>query len=176
MTFNINQMPIAKRAQILGLLVEGMINATCRVSGAARAAVLKLLADVSAACLDFQDGAIRNLTCKRTQCDEIWSFVGAKQRNVSEEKRGVFGYGDVWTWTAIDADTKLIASFMVGRRNAEAASEFIGDLASRLTNRVQITTDGLKVYINAIEGAFGSQVDYAQSIKVFGPTPEGERR
>jgi len=175
--FNMNQMPIAKRAQILGLLVEGMsINATCRVSGAAKATVLKLLADVGATCAEYQHETLRNLPCKRIQCDEIWSFVGAKQRNVPEEKRGEFGIGDVWTWTAIDADTKLIASWMVGRRNADAASEFIGDLSSRLANRVQITTDGLKLYVNAIEGAFGADVDYAQLIKVFGEAPEGQRR
>ncbi len=172
-----NQMPITKRAQILGLLVKGMsINATCRVSGAAKATVLKLLSDVGAACAEYQDKALRNLTCKRLQLDEIWSFVNAKQRNVPEEKRGVFGFGDVWTWTAIDADTKLIAAWMVGRRNADAAHDFIGDLAGRLSNRVQITTDGLKVYVNAIESAFGSDVDYATLVKVFGEAPEGQRR
>ncbi len=175
--FNMNQMPIAKRAQILSLLVEGMsINATCRVSGAAKATVLKLLADVGAACAEYQDSALRNLSCKRLQCDEIWSFVNAKAKNVPAEKRGVFGYGDVWTWTAIDADTKLIASWMVGRRNAEAANEFIGDLASRLTSRVQITTDGLKVYVDAVENAFGGDVDFAQLIKIYGESSEGARR
>ncbi len=175
--FNMNQTKIAKRAQILGLLVEGMsINATCRVSGAAKATVLKLLADVGAACADYQDKTLRNLTCKRLQCDEIWSFVNAKQRNVPEEKRGQFGYGDVWTWTALDADSKLMCSWMVGRRNADVAHEFISDLSARLSNRVQITTDGLKLYVDAIEGSFGAAVDYAQLIKVFGQAPEGERR
>ncbi len=175
--FNMNQTSLAKRAQILGLLVEGMsINATCRVTGAAKATVLKLLADVGAACAEYQHNALVNLPCKRIQCDEIWSFVNAKARNVPEDKRGQFGYGDVWTWTALDADSKLMCSWMVGRRNADVAHEFISDLSARLSNRVQITTDGLKLYVDAIEGSFGAAVDYAQLIKVFGQAPEGERR
>lgn len=175
--FSMNQMPIAKRAQILSLLVEGMsINATCRVSGAAKATVLKLLADVGAACAEYQDKALRNLNSKRIECDEVWSFVGAKQKNVPAEKRGVFGMGDTWTWTAIDADTKLIASWMVGTRDADAAKLFIEDLASRLAKRVQLTTDGHKAYLEAVENAFGGGIDYAMLVKQYGEGPSSPER
>lgn len=166
--FTMNTLPLAKRAQILGLLVEGnSINATCRIMGAAKATVLKLLADVGQACAEYQDKALRNLPCKRVQCDEIWSFVGAKQKNVPEDKIG-FGVGDVWTWTAICADTKLIASWMVGSRDGEAARAFIADLATRLANRIQLTTDGHKVYLDAVEDAFAWEVDYAMLVKQYG--------
>ena len=171
-----NVMPPAKRAQILGLLVEGnSINATCRITGAAKATVLKLLADVGQACAEYQDKALHNLPCKRVQCDEIWSFVGAKQKNVNE---GAAGYGDVWTWTAICADTKLVASWMVGSRDGEAARAFMADLAPRLANRVQLTTDGHRAYLEAVEDAFGADVDYAMLVKLYG-APQGrenERR
>jgi IS1 family transposase len=171
-----NKLTLAKRAQIIGVLVEGnSINATCRITGAAKATVLKLLADVGAACADFQNKTLVNLPCKRIQCDEIWSFVGAKQKSVLQ---GAAGYGDVWTWTAICADTKLIASWAVGSRDSEAASAFVADLAERLANRVQLTTDGHKAYLQAVEGAFGADVDYAMLVKLYG-TPQGrenERR
>src|SRR5690348_9542201 len=167
-----NTLPLAKRAQILGLLVEGnSINATCRITGAAKATVLKLLADVGQACAEYQDKALHNLPCKRVQCDEIWSFVGAKQKNVNQ---GAAGYGDVWTWTAICADTKLIASWMVGSRDGEAARMFMADLAPRLANRVQLTTDGHRVYLNAVEDAFAGDVDYAMLIKQYG-APQGQQ-
>ena len=171
-----NKMPLAKRAQILGLLVEGnSINATCRITGAAKATVLKLLADVGAACAEYQNRTLINLPCKRIQCDEIWSFVGAKQKHVEQ---GAAGYGDVWTWTAICADTKLIASWMVGSRDGDAAKTFIADLAGRLANRVQLTTDGHKAYLEAVEDVFGAKVDYAMLVKLYG-APQGrenERR
>lgn len=174
--FTMNIMPIAKRAQILGLLVEGnSINATCRITGAAKATVLKLLADMGQACADYQNKALVNLPCKRIQCDEIWSFVGAKQKSIAQ---GAAGYGDTWTWTAICADTKLIASWMVGSRDSEAANAFIADLAPRLANRVQLTTDGHKAYLQAVEAAFGTDVDYAMLVKLYG-APQGrenERR
>jgi len=136
----------------------------------------KLLADVGAVCSEYQDAALRGLSCKRVQCDEIWSFVGAKQKNVPAERRGEFGVGDVWTWTAIDADTKLIVSFLVGNRGARTASEFIADLAARIDGRVQLTTDGHRVYLQAVEDAFGAEVDYAMLIKVYGAERAGEAR
>ena len=128
------------------------------------------------ACLDYQDQILRNLSCKRMQCDEIWSFVYAKQKNVPEIKRGLFGFGDVWTWVAICADTKLIPCWHVGSRDADSAKLFMNDLAGRLTQRVQLTTDGHKVYLDAVAGAFGTDVDYAQLVKLYGPAPEQEKR
>lgn len=167
-----NKLTLAKRSQVLGLLVEGnSVNATCRITGAAKATVLKLLADVGAACVEYQHKTLVNLPCKRIQCDEIWSFVGAKQKNVAE---GAAGYGDVWTWTAICADTKLIASWMVGSRDGEAAAAFVADLAPRLANRVQLTTDGHKAYLQAVEDAFGADVDYAMLVKLYG-APQGRQ-
>ena len=167
-----NKLTNAKRAQILGLLVEGTsINATCRITGAAKATVLKLLADVGKACAEYQDKTLHSLPCKRIQCDEIWSFVGAKQKNVAQ---GANGYGDVWTWTAICADTKLLASWMVGSRDGDAAAAFVADLAPRLANRVQLTTDGHKAYLQAVEDAFGADVDYAMLVKLYG-APQGRQ-
>ena len=158
-----------KRAQILSVLCEGMgINATTRITDVSKNTVLKLLADVGEACAKYHDESMRNLTCKRIECDEIWSFVGMKQKNVPEELQGTFGYGDVYTWTAIDADTKLVPCWHVGTRDAESAYEFIHDLASRLENRIQLTTDGHKAYINAVDDAFGADVDFAQLVKMYG--------
>ena len=173
----INKLSIQKRAQILGCLVEGnSIRATTQLTGASKNTVVKLLVDVGRACSEYQDKAMRNLSCQRIQCDEIWSFCYAKEKNVPEDKKGQFGYGDVWTWTAIDADTKLIPSFMVGTRDGGAAKDFIDDLKSRLAHRVQLTTDGLKVYLDAVEEAFGSDIDYALLVKLYGTEPEGEKR
>lgn len=175
--FNMNRMPIAKRAQILGLLVEGMsLRAVSRVADCSINTITKLLVDVGTACAEFHDKTVRALPCERIQCDEIWSFVGAKARNVPEEKRGEFGIGDVWTWTALCADTKLIVNWTVDRRDGLAAHHFISDLRDRLTKRVQLTTDGHKAYLNAVEAAFGADVDYAMLIKVYGEAPEGQRR
>lgn len=172
-----NRMPIAKRAQILGFLVEGMsLRSASRLADCSINTVTKLLVDVGMACAEFQDSALRNLTSKRIQCDEIWSFVGSKQKNVPDDRRGEFGIGDVWTWTAIDADTKLIASWMVGTRDGDAARAFIGDLAPRLANRVQLTTDGHKVYLDAVEEAFAWDVDYAMLVKHYGEGPQGPDR
>ena len=128
--------------------------------------------EVGAACAEYQDKALRNLSCERIQCDEIWSYIGAKDKNVPAEKQGEFGYGSVWTWTALDADTKLICSWMVGNRDGLAAYDFMQDLASRLANRVQLTTDGHAAYLNAVESAFGSNIDYAMLVKIYGETPE----
>lgn len=175
--FTMNRMPLAKRAQILGFLVEGMsLRSASRLADCSINTVTKLLVDVGAACAEYQDGALRNLPCKRIQCDEIWSFVGAKERNVPEDRKGEFGIGDVWTWTAIDADSKLVASWMVGDRNAEAAGAFIDDLAGRLASRVQLTSDGLRLYVRAVEEAFGGDVDYAMLVKHYGEGPQGPER
>lgn len=141
-----------------------------------RNTVDKLLQDVGSACLDYQDQNLHYLPCKNVECDEIWSFVYAKQKNVPEQLRGIFGVGDVWTWTAICADTKLVPCWHVGPRNASAANRFMHDLAGRLANRVQLTTDGLKVYIEAVESAFGAGIDYSQLIKIYGQPPEAEKR
>jgi IS1 family transposase len=164
-----NKLSNEKRTQILSVLCEGMgINAATRITGVSKNTVLKLLADAGEACAKYQDEAMRNLTCKRIECDEIWSFVGMKQKNVPEELQGTFGLGDVYTWTAIDSDTKLIPCWHVGTRDANSAYAFIHDLASRLANRVQLTTDGHKAYIDAVEDAFGADIDFAQLIKMYG--------
>ncbi|MGC2459138.1 MAG: IS1 family transposase [Gallionellaceae bacterium] len=164
-----NVLPIAKRTQILNLLVEGnSMRATSRIADCSINTVTDLLVNVGMACSEYQDKAMRNLTCKRIQCDEIWAFCYCKQKNVAPEMEGVLGYGDVYTWTAIDPVTKLVPSFMVGKRTAEYAEAFIGDLKSRLAGRVQLTTDGLKVYVNAVEEAFGKDIDFAQLVKIYG--------
>jgi IS1 family transposase len=168
-----NKLSTQKRVQIVSVLVEGMaINAIVRATGIAKNTVLKLLADLGNACAIYQYNTFRNLKCKRLELDEIWSFCFAKQKNVPADKQGVFGYGDVYTWVTIDAETKLVPSWYVGRRDAQSAMEFVKDLASRLANRVQITTDGHKPYLNAIEEAFGSEVDYAMLVKLYGPAPD----
>jgi IS1 family transposase len=168
-----NKLTRDKQAQVIAALVEGTsVNATVRMTGVAKNTILKLLADFGNACNEYQDKALRNLKCKRIQCDEIWQFCYAKQDNVPVEKRGQFGFGDVWTWVAIDADTKLIPSFMLGNRDAKTARAFIGDLADRLASRIQLTTDGLSIYVNAVEDAFGSDVDYAMLVKVYGASQE----
>jgi IS1 family transposase len=167
-----NKLDVKKRAQILACLVEGnSIRATVRMTGAAKNTVVKLLADVGAACAAYQDKTLRNLPCKRLQCDEIWSFVYAKAKNVATAKAAPEGAGDAWTWTAIDADTKLVAAWMVGPRDSGVAYDFMQDLAARLSHRVQLTTDGLKAYLEAVEGAFGSNIDFAQLVKLYGPAP-----
>ena len=172
-----NKLSIDRQAQIIKILCEGnSIRSTARITGTAINTVVKLLREVGAACLDYQDKAMRNLTSQKLQCDEIWSFVYAKAKNVPEAHNGQFGYGDVWTFTAIDADTKLVPSWLVGLRNADCAYEFIADLKTRLANRVQITTDGHKMYLEAFEHAFGSDIDYAQLVKLYGQDPESEKR
>jgi IS1 family transposase len=161
-----NRLPLERRAQIIGLLAEGnSLRAATRLADVSINTVTKLLLD--AACEEYQDKTIRGLKTKRIQCDEIWAFVYAKTKNVPEEHKGEFGYGDVWTWTALDADTKLIPSWAVGRRDAFTANAFIRDLADRLASRVQLTTDGHKVYLEAVEGAFGTEIDYAMLVKMY---------
>lgn len=165
---NMNRLSQSDRAKIIGMLVEGnSVASTCRMSGASKNTVLKLLADVGDACAAYQDRAMRDLKLRRVQADEIWSFVGMKQKNVCNENVGVFGYGDVYTWTAIDADTKLIPCWHVGTRGAESAYTFIHDLAGRLSSRIQLTTDGHKIYVEAVEDAFGTDIDYAMLVKHY---------
>lgn len=164
-----NKLSIEKQTQIIHSLVEGnSIRATVRMTGAAKGTVLKLLASVGAACADYQNKTLVNLTSKRIQCDEIWSFCHAKEKNIPDEKKGILGYGDVYTWTAIDAETKLMVSWLVGKRDLESAKAFMLDVAARLKNRVQLTSDGHKPYLEAVEGAFGSEIDFAQLIKIYG--------
>jgi len=172
-----NKLSIEKKVQVITALVEGnSIRATCRMTGTAKGTVTRLLASVGKACALYQDKTINNLISKHIQCDEIWSFCYAKQKNVPENKQGQFGYGDVWTWVALDADTKLCVSFLVGLRNMECATHFINDLKDRLSNRVQLTTDGYKVYLDIIDNAFGREIDYAVLNKVFGREPEQQKR
>jgi IS1 family transposase len=172
-----NKLTNAKRAAVVAALVEGnSIRSTVRMTGVAKNTVVKLLADLGAACAKFHDETVRNVNAKRVQCDEIWSFVYAKAKNVPAEKRGEFGVGDVWTWTAIEAQSKLIVSWLVGARDAGAAYDFMTDVASRLRNRVQLTTDGHKPYLAAVEDAFGADIDYAVLQKIYGSDPEGEKR
>jgi IS1 family transposase len=147
------------------------------MTGTSKNTVVKLLVELGTVCTQYMDDKMRNLPCQRIQVDEIWQFVGAKQKNVKPHHFENGGYaGDVWTWTAIDADTKLVPCFMLGARDANAARDFMEDLASRLANRIQLTSDGLKVYIKAVEGAFGNDIDYAQLVKVYGVDPQGEKR
>lgn len=172
-----NKLDTKQRAQILHMLVEGnSLRATARMAGVSRNTVDKLLSDVGTACLEYQDEHLRKLTCSRIQCDEIWSFVYSKDKNVPSDKKDEFGYGDVWTWTALDADTKLVPCWHVDNRSLKAAKSFINDLADRLANRVQLTTDGHFPYLQAVEGAFGNDIDYARLIKIYGPDTSGEKR
>lgn len=168
-----NKLSRDARAQILGMMVEGVsIRAISRMTGASKNTIVKLLADAGEAFSDYQDRTLRGLTCKRVQVDEIWAFVYAKAKNVETAKAAPEGAGDCWTWMAIDADTKLIPSFYVGARDADAAQTFIADLAGRLANRVQLTSDGHKPYLEAVEQSFGADIDYAMLVKHYG-TPEG---
>src|SRR4030042_207221 len=168
-----NKLSIKRRARIIGCLVEGnSLRATARMTDSAKNTVVKLLVDIGQACAEYQNQTLRNLTCKRLQCDEIWSFCYAKAKNVPDEKKGQFGYGDVWTWTAICADSKLVPAWFVGNRDAETGSIFMEDLASRFTHRVQLTTDGHRAYLEAVEGAFGADIDYAMLIKIYGESME----
>ena len=172
-----NTISISKRAEIVTCLVEGnSIRATSRMTGAAKNTIISLLVWLGTVCAAYQDKSLCNLHCKRIQCDEIWSFCYAKEKNLPPEKQDVFGYGDVWTWTAICADTKLALSFMVGNRDFETARVFINDLAGRLAERVQLTTDGNKTYLEAVEEAFGPDIDYAMLKKIYGTSEIDEKR
>ena len=168
-----NKLPLKTRSLILRMLCEGQsMRATARLADVSFNTVAKLLIDAGRVCADLHDELVQGVTASRIQCDEVWSFTYAKQKNVATAKAAPQEAGDTWTWTALDADTKLIVSSMVGGRNAEYANAFMDDVASRLANRVQMTTDGHKAYLEAIEGSFGGDIDYAQLIKMYGNAPE----
>jgi IS1 family transposase len=166
---NMNRLTPEKRAAVVAALVEGnSIRSTVRMTGVAKNTVTKLLVDLGTACSVYQDRVMRDLPCKRVQVDELWCFCYAKQKNVPVEKRDERGVGDVWTWVAIDSDTKLVPTYRVGGRDLVDATSFINDLAQRLASRVQLTTDGNYAYLNAIKGAFGIDIDYAMLVKQYG--------
>ena len=172
-----NRLDNTSRSQIIAALCEGnSIRAVERMTGISRMTITKLLIEIGAACAEYQDKALVNLPCKRVQCDEIWAFCYAKDKNVPEHRRNEFGVGSIWTWTAIDADTKLVASWTVGTRDSESARIFMGDLASRLSNRIQLTTDGHKAYLEAVDEAFSGDIDYAMLVKIYGESENPERR
>jgi IS1 family transposase len=173
-----NRLPIEKRVQIVGLLVEGnSLRATSRLAGVSINTVTKLLVDLGAACAEYHYNRVRHVRpARRIQCDEIWAFVGAKKKNVTPEQKAQ-GWGDVWTWTAIDADSKLCISYVVGGRDAGWAAEFMHDIAGRVDHRIQLTTDSHKSYLEAVEGAFGLDIDYAMLQKIYGaPNIEDQRK
>jgi len=172
-----NRLSRAERAQIIRLLVEGnSLRSTTRISGHSINTISKLLVDLGAACATYQDERLRDLSSSRIECDEIWSFCGAKAKNVPEGHEEDADYGDIWTWVALDPDTKLVPSWLVGQRDGADCSAFLLDLASRLRYRVQITTDGHRPYLDAVEEAFGSAVDYAMLIKFYGTDPNEDRK
>jgi IS1 family transposase len=170
-----NRLTPEKRAHVVRCLVEGnSIRATVRMTGVAKNTVAKLLVDLGTACSVHMDRTMRNLTCERLQVDEIWAFVGAKQKNVKPDKIEQ-GWGDVWTWVAIDADTKLVPSYRIGSRDAYDAQLFMEDVAGRLAHRVQLTTDGHRPYLNAVSAAFKGDVDYAMLVKIYGNQPNSSK-
>jgi IS1 family transposase len=167
-----NRLSTEKRAQIVGMIVEGnSLRSITRMTGICQEAITKLLCDMGKACADHHNTAVRGVRSRRVQCDEVWSFCYAKAKNVPEQMKGT-GAGDVWLWTGIDADSKLILSYLCGGRDADWATQFMEDLASRLATRIQITTDGLRAYAVAVEGAFGMDVDYAMLIKLYGASSD----
>jgi IS1 family transposase len=171
-----NRLPGTKRAAILGMLIEGnSLRATSRLADVSINTVTKLLVDLGAACAEYHHSHVRNVRAQRIQCDEIWCFDGAKAKNVTPEKQ-VQSWGDTWAWTALDADSKLCVSYRVGGRDGAIAYEFMHDLASRLAHRVELTSDGHRVYLNAVEDAFGSEIDYAMLIKIYGNDSANDTR
>jgi IS1 family transposase len=172
-----NRLTTAKRVAVISALVEGCsVRSTSRLTGVAKGTILRLLAEVGSACARYQDDAIRNVAAKRVQIDEIWSFVGAKQKNVTTTNAARGAVGDVWTFVAIDAQSKLVLSWLVGLRDAGCATDFLQDVAKRLKNRIQLTTDGHKMYLSAVEDAFGGDADYSMLVKVYGSSGEREGR
>ena len=172
-----NKLDTKRRVQVVKALVEGnSLRGTARMTGVARMTVEKLLRELGYVCAMYQDAAFQNLSCRRIQVDEIWSFTYAKAKNVARAKVAPEGAGDTWTWTAIDADTKLVPCWLVGGRDAGYATEFLQNLAGRLAHRVQLTSDGLSAYLSAVEDAFGADIDYAMLVKHYGDAPEGQRR
>src|ERR1017187_5631624 len=172
-----NKLSMDKKVAVVTALVEGCsVRSTSRLTGVAKGTILRILEEVGTACAAFQDAVIRNVKAERVQVDEIWSFVGCKQKNVTVEKMERALCGDAWTFAAIEAQSKLVICWLVGRRDAGCATEFLQDVASRLANRVQLTTDGHKMYLNAVVDAFADDIYYAQLVKVFGNDPEGQKR
>lgn len=172
-----NKLSPTERAQVLKLLCEGMsIRAICRCLNVGKNTVARLLVTAGQACMAYQDRMLVNLNCKRVEVDELWSFTFCKQGNLAKSKAAPNGSGDTWTWVALDAESKLVAAWYIGDRDSEAAMFFIDNLAKRLANRVQLTSDGHKPYLEAVEGVFGGDVDYAQLVKIYGPAPKGEQR
>jgi IS1 family transposase len=172
-----NKLPVARRVAILKALTEGCsLRSTARMVGVSINTVVKMLIDAGKACAKYQHEVMTNLTCSKLQLDEIWSFVYAKDKNIPAAMAGQTGVGSIWTWIAIDAETKLIPSWLVGGRDAGYAKAFVVDLAGRLAHRVQITSDGHAAYLQAVDYAFAGEVDYAQLIKVYGPSPDPEHR
>ena len=170
-----NKLPLAKRVQILSMLVEGSsCRSISRVADVSLNTVYKTLIDAGKACIRFHDEAVRGVASKRVQCDEAWSFCYAKQKNVATAKAAPAGAGDVWTWTALDSDTKLILTWQVGGRDAEYALALMDDLRGRLANRVQLTTDGHRAYLQAVEEAFGADIDYGMLVKLYGAETHGQ--
>jgi IS1 family transposase len=173
---SMNRMDTNRRSQVVRCLVEGnSIRSTVRMTGAAKNTVVKLLEELGCACSAFHNKAVRNLKVRRLQADEIWSFVGAKKKNATPQQKQE-GWGDAWTWVAIDADTKLCVSYLVGGRDAGWALDFMQDCASRINGRVQVTTDSHRAYLDAVEGAFGMDVDHAMLHKVYGAPSDEEMR
>ena len=174
--FNMNRLNKEQQTRVTAALVEGnSIRSTARMTGVARNTITTLLLDLAEVCAGYHDKHVRNLRVRRLQCDEIWNFVGAKAKNATPEKKAE-GWGDTWTWTALDADTKLCVSYLVGGRDSWWATEFMQDCASRIRNRAQITTDGHRAYLEAVENAFGAEIDYAQLQKIYGATAENDTR
>src|SRR5271169_5391214 len=172
-----NKLDQKARAQALQMMAEGIsLRAITRLTGVSRTTLIKLLEDAGQAFSEYQDRVLVNLPCKRLQVDEAWAFCYAKQKNVAVAKAVPKGAGDIWTWVGLDAESKLAVSWYVGGRDSEAAMIFMDDLAKRLANRVQLTSDGHKAYLEAVEGAFGSDIDYAMLVKLYGPSGEGEKR
>ena len=172
-----NRLSREQRAKVIAALVEGYsIRATCRMTDTAKGTVMRLLAEVGAACKEYQNKTLKNLPCKSIQCDEIWSFVYSKEKNLPLDKQGHFGYGDVWTFVAIDASTKLVPSWMIGLRNAAYAYGFLKDLQGKLASGTQLTTDGHRMYLEAVGDVFGADIDYAMLVKFYGYDPAGEAR
>ena len=172
-----NKLSSEQRARVLHLLCEGQsIRATVRLTGVSKNTIAKLLVTAGEACMAYQDRVLVNLNCKRIEVDELWSFVGSKEKNVPADKKNTGTMGDVWTWVSLCADSKLIPAWYIGDRDSEAAMFFMDNLAKRLTHRVQLTSDGHAPYLEAVEGAFGADIDYAMLVKIYGPSAEGQRR
>jgi IS1 family transposase len=168
-----NRLPLDRQEAVIRCLVEGnSIRATVRITGVAKNTITNLLRDVGAACLDHHDAFVRGVSAREIEADEIWSFCGSKEKNTSDDARAR-GNGDVWTWTGMDRTSKLMIAYQVGKRDADTAKEFVDDLASRLAHRVQLSTDGLKLYIRPVADAFGGEVDYGQIVKLYGPSFDG---